>query len=282
MKAGHSTGFWSIRHVWLIGKTSFLEAVRMKLFYALLALAVFSLGSSFLLQEFNFGSGELKFIMDFGFGGITFFGAILAIVASSQLFYGEIEHRTVFTILAKPIRRSEFVFGKFLGAWLSIVSFVATLTVCLTLALFVRETVLMAQYPELFEGGRSLSYVDLIGFALMQCVRLGILGSVVVLFCSYATSSLFSIVMGVVIWVLSQLQYLAAGAWGNYDNWFINTVLFVVSIALPNFHLYELGDTIATGGVVALSTYGQLVVYGGLYTVLYLSLAVLSFRHREL
>ncbi|MCH6255752.1 ABC transporter permease [Puniceicoccaceae bacterium K14] len=274
--------FWNMRHAWLIGKTSYLETVRMKLFYALLALSLFSLGCSFLLQEFNFGSDELKFIMDFGFGGMTFFGSILAIVTASQLFYGEIEDRTVFTILAKPIRRSEFVVGKFIGAWFCIVSFVLCLTLCLMLSLFVRESILMSQYPEVFSEGRLLNYLDVLGFGFMQCVRLGMLGSIVILFSSYATSSLFSIIIGVVTWILGQLQHLAVNAWGQYDSLFLNTILFIVSIALPNFHLYDFGDKIALGESASISVYLQLVGYGALYCALYLSLAVLSFREREL
>lgn len=278
----HTAKDWSLRRTWLIGKASFLEAVRMRLFYALLALSLFSLASSFLLQEFNFGSDELKFIMDFGFGGMTFFGSILAIVVASQLFYGEIEHRTAFTVLAKPIFRSEFLLGKFLGVWLSVFSFVVCLALCLVLALFVRETILINQYPDVFANGRHVNYSDVIGFAAMQCVRLGILASLVVLFSSYATSALFSIVLGVVIWVVGQLQYLAANTWGTHEGWLIDTVLFVVSIALPNFHLFDFGDRVAGGVALSIMHYMELLVYGCLYTSLYLSLAIVAFNAREL
>ena len=73
--------------------------------------------SALLLGEFNFGASELKFLADFGFGALTFFGSLLAIIASAQLFFGEIENRTALTLLAKPVRRSEFILGKFVGVW---------------------------------------------------------------------------------------------------------------------------------------------------------------------
>ena len=66
----------------------------MKLFLAMTGLAICALASSFLFREFNFGSSELKFIADFGFGGMTVFGSALAIIVTAQLFLGEIEHRT--------------------------------------------------------------------------------------------------------------------------------------------------------------------------------------------
>ena len=92
----------------------------MKLFLAMTGLAICALASSFLFREFNFGSSELKFIADFGFGGMTVFGSALAIIVTAQLFLGEIEHRTAMTLLAKPVYRSEFVLGKFLGVWVTV------------------------------------------------------------------------------------------------------------------------------------------------------------------
>ena len=106
MKAANDKLSWSLQRVRVIAGNTFREAVRMKLFLAMTILAVGALGSSFLFQEFNFGSSELKFIADFGFGGMTVFGSALAVIVTAQLFYGEIEHRTALTLLAKPIDRS--------------------------------------------------------------------------------------------------------------------------------------------------------------------------------
>lgn len=265
-----------------MGRNTFLEAVRLKLFYALLIMSLFALVSSFLLKEFNFGSSELKFIADFGFGGLTFFGSVMAIVLAAQLFFTELEQRTAITLLAKPMRRSEFIVGKFIGVVLSVLSFVAAILASLALALWVRESSLAAQFPEEFAKGTLIRYLDLFGFGVLQVVRLAMLSSIVLLFASYATSSLFSIVMGMLVWLIGQLQYLASSYWGQLDNWLGNVALGIVSLIIPNFHIFDIGDQIANGENVPLQSFVWVGTYGVLYTLFYLALAALSFRSREL
>lgn len=254
----------------------------MKLFLAMTTLAICGLASSFLFREFNFGSSELKFIADFGFGGMTVFGSALAVIVSAQLFYGEIEHRTALTLLAKPVFRSEFVLGKFLGAWATVACFLGMMTVCLALALWWRETSIMAEYPDEFESGRIVKYGAIIGFSAIQALRIGILCSIVILFSTYATSSLFAMVMGVLIWIVGQLQHIATEAWTSVDSWVLKGVYALASFALPNFHLFDVGDRLALGESIPGAIYAKLAVYALLYMSFYLAVAGASFNRREL
>ena len=273
---------WSFLRVRAIAGNTFREAVRMKLFLAMTILAIGTLASSFLFQEFNFGSSELKFIADFGFGGMTVFGSALAVIVTAQLFYGEIEHRTALTLLAKPIYRSEFVLGKFLGAWATVACFLGMVTICLVFALWGRETSIMAEYPDQFESGRSVRYGAVIGFSVIQSLRIGILCSIVVLFSTYASSSLFAMVMGVLIWIVGQLQHIATEAWTAGDSWLLKGVYAVASFALPNFHLFDVGDQLALGENLPGAIYGKLGLYALLYVSFYLAVAGASFNRREL
>ncbi len=273
---------WSLGRVMAIAGNTFREAVRMKLFLAMTALSIFALASSFLFREFNFGSSELKFIADFGFGGMTVFGSALAIIVTAQLFYGEIEHRTALTLLAKPIFRSEFVLGKFLGTWATVACFLGMMTVCLLLALWWRETGIMAEYPEEFQDGRIVNYGDIFCFAGVQSFRIGILCAVVILFSTYATSALFAMVMGVLIWIVGQLQHIATEAWGAVDSWILKGIYALASYALPNFHLFDVGDRLALGESLSWVLYAKLFVYTLLYASFYLAVAAASFNRREL
>tara|TARA_B110000037_G_scaffold222873_1_gene300141 strand:- start:3279 stop:4127 length:849 start_codon:yes stop_codon:yes gene_type:complete len=282
MKAPNDKLRWSLRRVQVIAGNTFREAVRMKLFLAMTILAIGALASSFLFQEFNFGSSELKFIADFGFGGMTVFGSALAIIVTAQLFYGEIEHRTALTLLAKPIYRSEFVLGKFLGAWATVACFLGMMTTCLIFALWWRETSIMVEYPDDFQDGRIVRYGAVIGFSAIQALRIGILCSVVVLFSTYASSSLFAMVMGVLIWIVGQLQHIAIEAWIAVDNWLLKGVYALASFALPNFHLFDVGDKLALGENLPGAIYGKLGFYSLLYVSFYLAVASASFNRREL
>ena len=282
MSASSTRLQWSPDRAFAIAGNTFREAVRMKLFLAMTAMAICSLASAFFFRDFNFGSSELKFIADFGFGGMSVFGSALAVIVSAQLFCGEIEHRTVLTVLAKPIHRSEFVVGKFLGAWSTAICFLAMLTLCLIAALWWRETSIMAESPDAFESGRIVPYGSVLGFALAQVFRVGILCAVVILFSTYATSSLFAMVMGVLIWIVGQLQPIATEAWGTVDNWALKGIYAFVSYALPNLRLFDIGDPTALGETLPVALYGKLAIYATLYATFYLAIASASFNRREL
>ncbi|MGB0744336.1 MAG: ABC transporter permease, partial [Opitutales bacterium] len=149
----------SFTRIRLIAGNTFLEAVRQKFFNSLLLLAIALVASSTFFQQFDFGTSELKFIADFGFGALFLFGSILSIVVTTQLFFSDIENRTALTMLAKPVHKFDFIAGKLLGVQLLMLAFV--LMVCLVLAgiLYWRETALMARLdPEAFSEGRILRY----------------------------------------------------------------------------------------------------------------------------
>lgn len=274
---------WSLGRTLAIAANTFREAVRMKLFLAMTGLAICALASSFLFREFNFGSSELKFIADFGFGGMTVFGSALAIIVTAQLFLGEIEHRTAMTLLAKPVYRSEFVLGKFLGVWGTVACFIGMLTLCLVSALWMRESSIRLEYPEEFENGDSLvQYGGILLFSLVQVFRIGILCALVILFSTYASSSLFAMVMGVLVWIAGQLQHIATEARHVVESLALKAIYGVVGFALPNFHLFDVGEGLAMGEILPASIAGKLLIYGVLYSIFYLAVAAASFNRREL
>lgn len=93
---------FSFSRLSLIAGNTFLEAVRQKLFNFLLLLAVGLVASAQFFREFNFGSSELKFISDFGFGALIFFGSALTIATTAQLF--SVKSRTAPPLPSWPSR----------------------------------------------------------------------------------------------------------------------------------------------------------------------------------
>jgi len=112
---------------WLwIAENTFREAVRQRLLLMLVITAAALGGSALFFHHRSFGAPEPEFLLDAGFGILTFFGSILAIVTTVQLFFSEIERRTVLTVLAKPVWRSEFILGKLSGVLLLLLAFCAS------------------------------------------------------------------------------------------------------------------------------------------------------------
>jgi ABC-type transport system involved in multi-copper enzyme maturation permease subunit len=166
----------SLSRVGTIAGNTFLEAVRQRFFIALIALAAALLASTELLREFNFGASEIKFIADIGFGALVLFGSVLTITVMAQLFFAEIESRTALTLLAKPVRRGEFIVGKFLGVWLVVLVFCAIVTALLCVVLAMREGEILGADPE--AGEALVNYGAIVAAAAVQWVKLGVLGAI--------------------------------------------------------------------------------------------------------
>ena len=272
--------------IFTIGRNTFLDAVRQKFFNALVILSVALIVSSRFFRQFDFGSGELKFIADFGLGAILLFGAILAVVATAQLFYSEIENRTALTILAKPVHRWEFLAGKFLGVFLLLAVFTALMTGILGIMLYWRESSLMDRYGDQFGGQRLVSYAGLAGFAVLQWLKLGVLCAITLFVSSFSNTNLYSVVVSFFVMIICQLQYIARDSWENIGNPVLKGLVWGLSLLFPNFQMFNVGDVMlfphdATEPLSA-GTPWVIGGYGVVYIIVFVGLAVFAFRRREI
>ena len=98
-----------------LAKNTFKEGIRKKILYVFFLASVAIILSSYF---FNFlaPSQEAKITIDMSLASILFFGVLIAIFSSAELNPREIERQTIVTILSKPVKRIEFILGKFLGA----------------------------------------------------------------------------------------------------------------------------------------------------------------------
>jgi ABC-type transport system involved in multi-copper enzyme maturation permease subunit len=266
----------------VIARNTLLEAIRQKLFNFVLLISVGMIASSQFFREFNFGSSELKFITDFGFGAMTFFGSILAIVATAQLFFSEIENRTALTILAKPVFRSEFIFGK-LGGVLGVLGiFILLMTISLAGVLWWREGALMATDPEAFVDGRLVLYGDLVIFGVLQWLKFGVLAAITMVIASFSNTNLYSVAMGFFVLIICHLQYLARDAWSNLEFLPAQVAVWLLGVIFPNFQLFNVGDQVAIGAPIPFELAGRIGLYGLIYLVALSALAIYTFRKREI
>src|SRR5207245_7355353 len=102
-----------------IALTTCGEAIRNRILYILLVFAVAMISFAQILSLLTVGSEE-KIIKDFGLASIDVFGVLTSVFIGIGLVSREIERRTVYTLLAKPIHRFEFVLGKYAGLSLTL------------------------------------------------------------------------------------------------------------------------------------------------------------------
>jgi ABC-2 type transport system permease protein len=272
---------FSPRRVALIAHNTLREATRQKLFHVLVLLAFALVVGARWFREFNFGAPELKFLADCGFGAMSFFGAALAITSTAQLFFSEIETRTVLTLLAKPVWRMEFVLGKFLGVVVLLLVFCALLTLLLLGVLWSRETVLMQEFPEVFGEVRKVNYAAVAIAGCLQWLKLAVLAALTLFVASFAQSQLFTVFVGFALLAVCHLQHFAQDAYARGASVFGRLLGGALAAVLPGFQIFTLADTVGTEGPLA-GEVMRVALYGLGYAFVVSLLAVFSFRRREL
>lgn len=277
--------FLSPSRIWLIAGNTFLEAVRQKFFNSLLLIAIALVASSTFFQQFDFGTSELKFIADFGFGALFFFGSILAITATTQLFFNEIENRTALTMLAKPVHKFDFLAGKLLGVQLLMLTFMLLISLVLAGILYWRESALMGQLStEDFSEGGILRYSDIFLFGFLQWLKFGLLSAMTLFVASFSNTNLYTIIVSFCILVVCQLQYIARDAYAYMEPGVGRLLVQGLGLVFPNFQLFNVGDQLLFMNKESLppGTAVQMTLYACVYIFAFLILAQLSFRRREI
>jgi ABC-type transport system involved in multi-copper enzyme maturation permease subunit len=113
----------------------FRESVRDKVFYNLALFAVLLVGASILIGQLTAGQ-DVKIIKDLGLAATSLFGVFIAIFVGISLVSKEVDRRSVYPLLAKPIRRAEFIVGKYAGLLLTLLANTIVMTLALYAVLF--------------------------------------------------------------------------------------------------------------------------------------------------
>jgi hypothetical protein len=154
-----------------IAQNTVREVVRERVALVLALFGVGLLGVSLVLSPLALGEGR-RVVIDFGLAGASMLATLLTIVLGSSLLHKELDRRTVYAVMAKPIRRSEFLLGKYAGLWATAAVLLAGM-VAITMALVGATT---RSVPWTAAGALALSLAEL-----------GIVTAVVILFSSFTT-----------------------------------------------------------------------------------------------
>ena len=247
-----------------IALNTFKEAIRDRVLYLLLFFAAASLVFSRILALLTVGD-KTKIIMDAGLASISLFGVLMAILMGTGLVYKEIDKKTVYTLLSKPINRRQFLLGKFFG---------------LMMTLFIMLGVMSLIFIIIFllhSGQITWKFFVSIGFIFLE---LGLITSVALLFSCFSTpilSSIFSLsfyLIGHLSWGLETLiKKMKPGI-----TKFLTQVVYTLLPDLENFNFKtEVVHNLPIPPKIFLFSF----LYGIIYTFFILVLAMLVFRRRD-
>jgi ABC-type transport system involved in multi-copper enzyme maturation permease subunit len=278
----------SWRRIWAVASNTFLEAVRQKIFAVLLIFGLVLLGGANYFAEFSFQE-QFKFLKDLGYAAISLIGLLVGLLGAAQLIPAEIERRTILTALCRPLRRWEFVVGKYLGL-------VSLLGVMLGVMGAVFWAVLRWKEAQLIgvEGGTA-GVVQAIqaesrdprlwqAFVLIAA-KLFVVSGLAVFFSTLATSTTFVVAMTLMVYLIGHLQSVAREQWlesGEAVGWALKFFLAAVALLVPDFNLYGLIDEIVAGNEVHWRATLQVTGYSAAYVGVLLAAAAWVFEGRDL
>ena len=253
--------------IWHIAANTFREAVRDRVLYNLIAFALLLSAAAVLVGQISIGIERLV-VINLGLTAVSLFGIVIAIFIGIGLVSKEIEKRTLYTVLSRPVRRWEFIAGKFFG--LS-----GTLAV---------NTFFMAigVFAALLYVSRHLTHSDsgvlvALYFIVLQFV---ILTALALLFSSFS-SPLLSAVFAFALFIIGSFAedlrgfaHMAHGAAGS--------VATAAAYLVPNFSALNVISQAAHGTPISGQTILLNTTYAVLYTVAVLAGAILIFERRNL
>ena len=284
---------WRIR---AITANTLTELTRLKVFYVLLVFALVLIGSSIFMAQFSFQQ-EFQILKDVSLGAISLFTSLLAIVATARLIPQDIEDRTLYTILAKPVPRFEYVLGKIAGVLLLLGISTLVMAAAFMLVLYMREQAVLHAILRQMPGAPPDQIADALRVVRSSAFKIDIVPGIVIIYLkacllaaltlfvsTFATSNIFTIVVMAFIYFIGHLEATAREYWlQEHSSGLIARVfLAIVALLFPDLQAFNLVDDIVAGTAISLALFAKTALLGVFYTVIYTLLAAFVFYGKEL
>ena len=286
---------FSPSRVWAMAVNTLTELIRLKVFYFLLIFALLLIGSSALFIRLTF-QDQFQMLKDLSLGSMSIFTSLLAIVATAGLLPKEIEDRTLYTVLAKPVSRLEYLLGKLLGVYLLLLITIVLMGVMFFLMLSWRVHVVTgeltasngADVQTQIDSLRATAYnSNLWAGGITIYAKACLLASMTLFISTFASSSIFTVIVAVVVYFIGHMQSTAREYWQAPgalagSGWLSKTFLGFVSLVFPDLQAFNLVDEIVVGTAIAPWLLLKTLGLGALYCVIYLLAAYFVFADKEL
>ena len=286
----------SFSRVLAITANTLTELTRLKVFYVLLVFALLLIGSSIFMAQFTFQQ-EFQILKDISLGAMSIFTSLLAIIATARLIPQDIEDRTVYTILAKPVPRFEYLLGKIGGVLLLLAISTVVMSAAFLAVLYIREQSVLhmtlrqmssaprEQVDDALRAVRSSGLnLDLFPGIIIIYLKACLLAALTLFVSTFATTNIFTIVVMAFIYFIGHLQATAREYWlqEHSSGWITHVFLAIVALLFPDLQAFNLVDDIVAGTAISLGVFLKTAILGAFYTTIYTLLAVFVFYGKEL
>lgn len=245
--------------------STFRETVRDRIFYLVAVFGFVMLASTAVLSPLNIGA-QGKIMSDVGLAAMVVFGLVVSVFVGSAMVRKEMDKGTIVTILAKPVGRREYIFGKFLGLNLTLVSMLSVMGLVFLLMLFLAPGTFSFRFLNAF----YLGYLELM------------LLNAVVIFFSTCVSPILAAVFTLGVFAVGHLSQSIRDFGQMKGTPFQHTLSEIVYYLTPNLEVFNVRGAVVHGDPVAAQHLLMATIYGLAWTALLLLLAGAIFSRREL
>lgn len=257
----------SVRKIGVIAFNTFLESVRDRVLYNLVLFVLILAFSSVFISDLSIDQ-ETKFIATLGLSVMQVFGALIAIFIGVGLVYKEIDKRTIYNLLSKPVHRYEFIIGKYFGL---------CMTLLVNSAVMLLGTELALAYVN---NGLASLQVSVLSAGYLIYLELTVLVAVALMFSSFSTpmlAALFSFALYIVGHFSGDLRLAASLS----ESMIIRGLLTVLYYILPNLSNFSFISEASHERVVPLRMAVSATIYALVYISILLSASTLIFQRRN-
>jgi ABC-type Na+ efflux pump permease subunit len=287
---------FSASRVFAIASNTLLELVRQKVFYFLLIFALLLIGSSIFMINFSFQE-QFQMLKDISLGAMSIFTWLLAVLATAMLLPKDIEDRTLYTILAKPVPRFEYLVGKLAGVLTLLLISTLIMAGLFAAVLYGRQEYEIAaaikqagdaapdQIADIVRGIKASTFTwSLLPAIIAIYLKAALFSSLTLLISTFASSWIFTIVTSVAVYFIGNIQSIARDYWlaDNGGTALTKVFLALVSLLFPDLQLFNLVDDIVAGNAIATGLFLKTAGLGVIYVGVYLFLAYFVFAKKEL
>ncbi|MDC0312191.1 hypothetical protein OAM04_03120 [bacterium] len=283
--------------IWTIARGTLTQLIRMKTFYFLIAIAFLLVIVGNLNLQASAAS-QLSMIKKVSFGTMDLFAWLFAIVATAVLIPRDIEDRTLYTILSKPVLRIEYLLGKLVGVLLVIAIALIGMFIVFSLIIHARTVAFAGAELEYLKGaGKPAADIQLevnaitsqglrpaLGIAVLAIfLKSAVVASVTIFLSTFASSSLFSIIIGMILYLVGNAREMAMSFWEYESDGSMAVALIskVFKILIPDYQLFSFAEGIVLGEKIlphlVWSMAGMSIFYAGFF----IALALLVFYDKE-
>jgi len=247
-----------------IALNTFREAVRDRILYSVLAFALLLIGASAILASLSIGQ-EGRIVKDLGLASISLFGTFIAIFLGIGLVFKEIERRSIYAIVSKPIHRFQFLLGKYIGL---------TLTLLVTVGMMALLVVALAWA---IDGHWT---PGLLAAAALDFVALMIVTAVALLFSTFSTPTL-SAVFALGVFFIGRLSGDLKIFADQFAGPGLRLMVNGIHLIIPDLSRFQISSPVVNALPLDSADLARTVLYGLAYILMLLSLAVGIFQRRD-